>query len=222
MGNVKAKVDPSFKRLRTDNSPPINSLNRRQPQLIPQLQTQPQPQPMSYQHHPQPSHLIHPPIMLKPAPPPMMNHAIIALPPASPLHRPPSSIQGCHILLVEDTPLNQKVASRMLEKLGCSVTIANNGQEALDKVKANISLYDLIFMDINMPVMDGYDATRLIREYEVELNNHSHVPIVAMTADCMPEVEVRCSTCGMDDITWKPIAPKKVEGIIKKWTKNNK
>ena len=78
-----------------------------------------------------------------------------------------------------------------------------------------------MFMDINMPVMDGNEATRRIREEE-GVGGWGRMPIVAMTADCMPEVEERCAAVGMDEVMHKPIASKKIEQVIKKFCKQKK
>ena len=132
-----------------------------------------------------------------------------------------SSAAGCRILLVEDTPLNQKVATRILEKLGCRVTLARDGQQAVDYMRAHRDDVDLVLMDLNMPIMDGLEATRVIRGDEVR-DGLVRMPVVAMTADCMPEVEVKCAAVGMDEVTFKPIAAKKVEQVIKHWARKQR
>ena len=107
------------------------------------------------------------------------------------------------ILLVEDNPINQKVASRVLEKAGHSVTIAGNGMEAITQVSD--SEFDLVLMDVMMPEMDGITATVAIRESE--LGTDRHLPIVALTANAMLGDREKCLEAGMDGYVSKPIQP---------------
>ena len=104
------------------------------------------------------------------------------------------------ILIVEDTAVNQLVASRTLEKLGCTVEIAENGSVAVERAKSQS--YDLIFMDCHMPIMDGYEATREIRR--AEAGEGRHTPIIAMTASVMEGDREKCLGAGMDDFVAKP------------------
>ncbi len=104
------------------------------------------------------------------------------------------------VLLVDDNSVNQTVARRFLEKLGCTVTVAANGQQALEQVQAKC--YDIVFMDCQMPVMDGFDATRAIRLLDGSCRD---VRIVAMTANAMKGDRERCIEAGMDDYLTKPI-----------------
>ncbi|MDK2123878.1 response regulator [Parachitinimonas caeni] len=108
-----------------------------------------------------------------------------------------------HILLVEDNPVNQKLAVRLLEKLGHRIVVAENGQEALD-FSAD-GQFDLVLMDVQMPVMGGLEATRLIREREA--GSSQHLPIVAMTANAMQGDREICLQAGMDGYVSKPINP---------------
>ena len=105
-----------------------------------------------------------------------------------------------HILLAEDNPINQKVARRLLERLGYVVEVAVNGREAVQKWAAGG--FDLILMDCQMPEMDGYEATRRIRSTEA---GRSHIPIVAVTANAMVGDREKCLGCGMDAFVPKPI-----------------
>ena len=119
------------------------------------------------------------------------------------------------LLLAEDNAFNQKVAGTMLKKLGFEVEVAQNGQEALDKVAANSDSYGAVFMDCEMPVMDGYKATQEIRELEQKTGNH--IPIIAMTAHSSPEDQQQCLDCGMDDYIAKPFKIDTLKSTIEKW-----
>ncbi|MBT3260503.1 MAG: response regulator, partial [Deltaproteobacteria bacterium] len=106
------------------------------------------------------------------------------------------------ILVVEDTPFNQKFVSRLLERWGYDFVIAENGLFALEEIEK--SEFDIIFMDIQMPEMDGFETTIAIRKSEE--NTDRHIPIIAMTAHAMKDDYDRCIECGMDDYISKPIA----------------
>jgi len=108
-----------------------------------------------------------------------------------------------HILLAEDNVINQKVAIRILEKEGHSIFVANNGQEVLSALQKED--YDLILMDVQMPVMDGFEATRAIRKKESK--KETHIPIIAMTAYALKGDRERCIKAQMDDYISKPINP---------------
>jgi len=117
------------------------------------------------------------------------------------------------ILLVEDNIVNQKVTLNQLKTLGYSADVAANGQEALQML-AQIP-YDLVFMDCQMPVLDGYEATQKIRESE---SGDRHTVIVALTANAMREDRVRCINAGMDDYLSKPILKDKLATKLKYWS----
>ena len=117
-----------------------------------------------------------------------------------------------HVLVVEDNIVNQKLVTRMLEILDCSVDVAANGLEAVELVKK--LTYDLVFMDCQMPEMDGYEATAEIRRYE---DTSKHTPIIAMTAHTMQGDREKCLEAGMDDYVPKPIKKQSVSEMIKKW-----
>jgi PAS domain S-box-containing protein len=117
------------------------------------------------------------------------------------------------ILVVEDHPINQRVAQLYLEELGFTVDIASNGKEALNAL--SMRTYSLVFMDCQMPEMDGLLATKIIRKRE--LSTGAHVPIVAMTAHAMREDKDRCIAVGMDDYLSKPVDPKTLREMLDKW-----
>jgi CheY-like chemotaxis protein/HPt (histidine-containing phosphotransfer) domain-containing protein len=114
------------------------------------------------------------------------------------------TFRGNKILLVEDNPVNQRVAQRTLQNLAAEVTIANNGAEALELVAA--SPFDAVLMDCQMPVMDGFTATRRIREMELR-RGAKRLPIIALTANVMSEDREKCLAAGMDAHLGKPIEP---------------
>ena len=117
------------------------------------------------------------------------------------------------ILMVEDNAINQEILLALMEKTGARMDIAENGQEALDKVAA--ANYDMILMDVQMPVMDGITATREIRKLADPLK--SRVPIIAMTAHAMLEDVQRCLEAGMNDHVAKPVEPGILYRVIAKW-----
>jgi CheY-like chemotaxis protein len=118
------------------------------------------------------------------------------------------------ILIAEDNLVNQKVASRLLEKQGHSVEVASNGIEALAALSRNV--YDLILMDVQMPEMNGYDTTKAIRA--AEDGTGRHVPIVALTAHSMKGDRELCLEAGMDDYLGKPIEPQELIAVLQRWS----
>jgi signal transduction histidine kinase/DNA-binding response OmpR family regulator len=118
---------------------------------------------------------------------------------------------GASILLVEDDPINQEVAKTLLVDAGLRVDIAANGQEAVDKVTANP--YDLVLMDLQMPIMDGIEATKIIRQ----MPDKSSLPILALTANIFEEYRRKCSDAGMNDFVGKPVEPMALFATILKW-----
>jgi signal transduction histidine kinase/DNA-binding response OmpR family regulator len=116
-------------------------------------------------------------------------------------------------LVVEDNVVNQKVAVRLLEKLGCRVDVAANGLEALELL-AKLA-YDVVFMDCQMPEMDGFEATGVIRQREA--SSGQHVPIIAMTANAMQGDAEQCLAAGMDDYLSKPVTFEALATAARKW-----
>lgn len=125
------------------------------------------------------------------------------------------SAQRTRVLLAEDNIVNQKVAVRMLEKLGCLVDTVANGREAVAAL--NNASYALVFMDCQMPEMDGYEATAIIRHCEQITG--THVPIIAMTANVMPGDRESCLQAGMDAYVSKPVQTKELAEILQQWTR---
>jgi two-component system, sensor histidine kinase and response regulator len=117
------------------------------------------------------------------------------------------------VLLAEDNTINQRLATRLLEKRGHRVTVANNGQEAIAQLQG--SSFDLVLMDIQMPVIDGLEATRMIRERETETGTHQ--PIVALTAHAVKGDQERCESAGMDGYLAKPIRPEELDAVLQKY-----
>ncbi len=126
---------------------------------------------------------------------------------------PQGTVQPLRILLAEDNAVNQKVAVRLLEKRGHSVAVASTGAEALESLKHET--FDLILMDIQMPVMNGYDAARAIREWERERGGH--IPIVALTAHALRGDREICMEAGMDDYLSKPIQTGELAEVLARW-----
>ncbi|MEM9101897.1 MAG: response regulator [Pseudomonadota bacterium] len=118
------------------------------------------------------------------------------------------------ILLVEDTLINQEVAKLMLEDYCTTIDIAENGQEAIDKLQQTD--YQLILMDCLMPVMDGYTATKTIRELSDPTK--SKTPIIAVTASVTLECQKKCKESGMSDYLTKPFSQEKLEKMLRKWS----
>lgn len=128
---------------------------------------------------------------------------------------PVANRKAIQVLVVDDNVVNQAVARKALERLGHSVTIAANGEEALYSWLAG--RYDLIFMDCQMPVMDGYEAVRRIRDIE-RIEGRTRQIIVAMTASALAEEKARCLACGMDDFLAKPVKLATLAQMVERWS----
>ena len=119
------------------------------------------------------------------------------------------------VLVIEDNPTNRKVITALLGKQGLSVIVAENGLLGLETVMRGEAV-DLVLMDIQMPVMDGYTATERIRQWETA-NHRAHLPIVALTADAFDEDRRRATRCGMDDFMTKPIDMAAMTALLARW-----
>lgn len=125
----------------------------------------------------------------------------------------PVSVEGKKLLLVEDNKINQLVAGKLLEKFGYAYDIAENGIEAVDKASSNH--YDAILMDCQMPVLDGFEATKRIRHSEQAKS--AHTPIIGLTANALEGDREKCLACGMDDFTTKPIKLEELASKLSYW-----
>ena len=130
-----------------------------------------------------------------------------------------------HILVAEDNEINQQVSQELLAQAGFQVTVANDGREAFRKYIMNPDGYHLILMDIQMPIMDGYESARQIRLWEKENfkksgSSSGRVPIIAMTADVMNEVREECIQSGMDDYISKPVNPIELYKSLGRWIRS--
>ena len=136
-------------------------------------------------------------------------------------HPPSPALHEQHIrnlarvLLVEDNPVNQLVAKGMLVKLGCEVLIANHGAEALKQLERHT--VDLVLMDCNMPVMDGYEASRRIRRNQ----QYQNLPIIALTANALADERERCRAAGMNDYLAKPFRREELATLLDQWLPAN-
>jgi CheY-like chemotaxis protein len=118
------------------------------------------------------------------------------------------------ILVAEDNIVNQKVATKILSKHGYSADAVANGQEAVKSLE--MIPYDIVFMDCQMPEMDGYEATGEIRNPKSKVLNHK-VPVIAMTANAMKGDREKCLKAGMDDYLAKPVNPQDLSDMLEKW-----
>ncbi|MDP3978144.1 MAG: response regulator [Pseudomonas sp.] len=138
-----------------------------------------------------------------------LGQQMAGTPASSPIE--PQSERRARVLLVEDNPVNQLVAKGMLGKLGCEVVVANHGAEALSQLAQHD--IDLVLMDCNMPIMDGYEASRRIRQG----GHHPELPIIALTANALPDERERCRAAGMSDYLAKPFRREELDALLKRW-----
>jgi CheY-like chemotaxis protein len=130
-----------------------------------------------------------------------------------------SRLAFSRILVAEDNIVNQKVATRLLEQAGCRVDVASNGLEAVAMWRQ--FPYDAIFMDCQMPEMDGFEATAEIRRREQGSGNTPHTPIVALTANTMRGDREKCLAAGMDDFLPKPIQFPTLYRTLERWIRKD-
>jgi PAS domain S-box-containing protein len=140
--------------------------------------------------------------------------------PSVPPPRAEVTFAGHRVLLVEDNHVNQRVAQRLLQNMLIDVTIANNGAEALERLATNS--FDLVLMDCQMPVMDGFTATVQIREAERSRGSGARLPVVALTANVMSEDRQRCIGAGMDAHLGKPILPNQLADCLNRYLNGGK
>jgi signal transduction histidine kinase/DNA-binding response OmpR family regulator len=126
---------------------------------------------------------------------------------------PKSQLAGAHVLVAEDNAINQQIVDHLLQRLGVTVEFANNGREAVDAVLSDYTRFDAVIMDVQMPVMDGLEATRLIRARV----DATQLPIIAMTAHAMEEERQLCLDAGMNDHVTKPVDPKTLTATLGRW-----
>jgi CheY-like chemotaxis protein len=122
--------------------------------------------------------------------------------------------KNIHVLVAEDNPINQKLIKVVLENFGLTVTMASNGEEAFDYRKKGP--FDMIFMDIQMPVMGGVEATQHILAYEKE-HGEEHIPIIALTANALSGDKEKYMAEGMDDYATKPLNIQAIEKLVSKY-----
>jgi PAS domain S-box-containing protein len=152
--------------------------------------------------------LVAAPAAAMPAPP-------VAVPPPKAVPAAAVEQRRRRVLLVEDHPVNRLLMQSLLSKLGYDWATAHDGQQALDAIERCDPL-DLVLMDLNMPVMDGYTATERIRHWEAE-NGRTRLPIIALTADAYEEDHQRCLAVGMDDFLTKPISIQGLRTALARW-----
>jgi two-component system, sensor histidine kinase and response regulator len=133
---------------------------------------------------------------------------------SAPVDESEVGLEGMRVLLTEDNPINQQIATELLATVGVNAVVANHGKEALDRLEQlGAAYFDVILMDMQMPVMDGYEASKRIR---ADARYH-HIPLIAMTAHAMVEERARCLDLGMNDHVSKPIDPIQFFECLKHW-----
>lgn len=134
---------------------------------------------------------------------------------ADKIKKPEAALFNAQVLLAEDNAVNQEVAKGMLELMGCQITVASNGQEAVEAV-LNID-FDLVLMDCHMPVKDGFTAATEIRQQEKLDAKKRHLPIIALTANVQKGIQDQCQAAGMDDYMSKPFRQQQLWVILTRW-----
>lgn len=132
---------------------------------------------------------------------------------AVPEDAPIPQLAGSHVLVAEDNAINQQIVEHLLQRLGVTVEFAANGREAVDAIVADYTRFDAVIMDVQMPVMDGLEATRLIRRHV----DATQLPIIAMTAHAMEQERQLCLDAGMNDHLTKPVDPKTLTRTLGRW-----
>ena len=124
---------------------------------------------------------------------------------------------NARVLFAEDNPINQEITLSMLEFLGCRVTVVENGEQAVQSAAQQD--FDLVLMDCQMPVMDGFEATREIRRQHAAAlaPRQDRLPIIALTADDHEDIKHQCLAAGMDDYLGKPVTPRQLQEVLNKW-----
>ena len=153
--------------------------------------------------------------VVKPASRARLRAALVERPaPADPIVVPRSPAQGPRVLVAEDNPVNQQVARRLLERAGLTVVVVADGEAALSALREG--RYAAVLMDCHMPGIDGFEASRRIRAGEAG-REAERVPIIALTADALPEVHARCEDAGMNDYISKPVRIDELRAALSRW-----
>jgi CheY-like chemotaxis protein len=149
-----------------------------------------------------------------------MAHNFLSTPSRTPVPRKfedePDTRLHAHVLVVEDYPANVLIATTLLEQFGCTYVVVENGQEALSLMKK--AVFDLVFMDVQMPIMDGFTATKLIRVWEKEHAKPASI-IIGISAHALSTQRNACLAAGMNDYISKPYLPDELRDKIKEHTK---
>jgi CheY-like chemotaxis protein len=129
-------------------------------------------------------------------------------------------LKNLRILVAEDHPINQVFVQTALETMGAQVTLCEDGQATADQFFRTPDGFDLILMDCQMPVLDGFQATEFIRAFESD-KTRTAIPIIALTASALSEDQEKCLKAGMNDVLSKPASKNSLETMIKKWVKSD-
>jgi CheY-like chemotaxis protein/HPt (histidine-containing phosphotransfer) domain-containing protein len=139
---------------------------------------------------------------------------------ALPLAIPMRDTLTARVLIVEDNCVNQEICAAMLDALGCDAEVVDDGRAGAEAALSRD--YDIVLMDCQMPHMDGFEATRLIRKLELERSGSKRVPIIALTANAMEGDRERCLAAGMDDYLAKPFKKEALRAVLERWTAHGK